>query len=237
MSDDQGSSGFSPQPPPPPPLPAPSAGPGAGGDRTGPPWESGLAFPQSYIDTVRGVLLDPNTFFAAMRREGGLQAPLIFALIGLVGVTIIRALLSAMLPFSSLGGTMSFGASFIVMPVILTLALFIASGIYHFILQMLGGPLQPYETTFRVVAYGWGSTYLVSIVPICGGIVSAVWTLVVLVIGLSKAHDTSQNNALIAVLVPTVVCCVIGVAVAVMFGLGLAALIAGASGGMGDWAR
>lgn len=217
----EGPGGF---PPPLPPLA--SAMP-----RTGPPWESGAAFPQSYLDTVREVLTDPNTFFANMRREGGLQAPLLFAIIGLVGISLVRALLGAILPFYSFGGMATLGATFVVLPIVLTLALFVGSGIYHVILSFLGGANRPFETTFRVVAYGWGSTYLVSIVPFCGWIIAAVWTLYVLVLGLSKAQETSTNNALIAVLAPTVICCGLLSIAAFIFGLGLAALVGGASSG------
>jgi hypothetical protein len=54
-------------PPPPPPA----------GGRTGPPWEQTGPAIQRYIDTVKGVLLDPATTFRNLRREGGLGAPIV----------------------------------------------------------------------------------------------------------------------------------------------------------------
>ncbi|MFN8057596.1 MAG: YIP1 family protein [Vicinamibacterales bacterium] len=238
MANEQGPGGFPPPPPPPvpppPPTPtyAPPPPPGFSGGRTGPPWESGAAFPDSYIETLRGVATDPNTFFANMRLTGGLGAPLTYALIGLVGASVLRGMLSMLMPFMSFGGMTSFGAIFIVLPIILTCGLFIGSGIYHVLLGLLGGAKQPFEATFRTVAYGWGTTYLASVVPFCGSMVAALWTLYVLVVGLSKAHDTSTNTALMAVLIPTVVCCGLAALAGIMFGIGIAALAGGAASGL-----
>jgi hypothetical protein len=57
------------------------------------------------------------------------------------------------------------------------------------------------------------------IVPVCGGLISGIWCLVCEIIGLTKAHNTSTGQAVLAVLLPVIVCCGGGFVLAVMFGL------------------
>jgi hypothetical protein len=73
--------------------------------------------------------------------------------------------------------------------------------------MIVGGARKPFETTFRVVCFSSGSTYLLSIIPICGGMVACVWNIVLQCIGLARAHETDTGKAVIAVLLPIIVCC------------------------------
>src|SRR5205085_9425155 len=66
--------------------------------RTGPPWERDGQTPNSYIETVKQVLLDPMTTFATMRREGGLGKPLMYAIVGGEIGGIVGALYNLVLP-------------------------------------------------------------------------------------------------------------------------------------------
>jgi hypothetical protein len=202
--------------------------------RTGPPWEQDGALLNRYIDTAKGALLDPQTFFSNMRRQGGLGAPLTYAILGgAVGLAIGFAIQSLM-PFGAFGplprdlgdttaaaGGLVFGL--ILIPVCAIVGLFIGAGIIHLILMLLGGARFGFETTFRVLAYTNGSTGPLAIVPICGGLVGAVWGLILAIIGLSRAHEISTGKAAAAVLLPVVVCCLMMV---VFFGF-IAAMIAG----------
>jgi hypothetical protein len=52
---------------------------------------------------------------------------------------------------------------------------------------------------------------------------SLVWTVILFVTGFSIAHRTTQGKAVLAVLLPVVMCCVMGVVFALVAG-GLAAL-------------
>jgi hypothetical protein len=189
-----------------PPLPPPDAP-----LRTGPPWEHEGPAVQRFVDTVRGVLMDPRTFFAEMRREGGLGPPLIFALIGvLVGSA---ATIIYQFGFIGLGGS-PFGyadpgglAVLVVMPIFAVIALFIAAGLYHVLLVALSGANYPFETTFRVVAYVAGAVYLFLLIPLCGGIIAGILSIVHSIIGLATAQETTTGKAAGAVLIPVVVCC------------------------------
>ena len=199
------------------------------------PWdrrqELGL-FP-AFIETLKLVLLNPTTAFSAMKTEGGLSEPLTYAVIGAsVGfiVNFLFSLLMSSFGFvgsrNALGGLLSAGIGAVVfvvfIPVIITIGLFIGSAILHLCLIFVGGARRPFETTFRVVCFGAGSAYPLMILPICGGLISGIWCLVVQCVGLTRAHQTTTGRALLAILLPIIVCCGGGfllVGIAVLGGL------------------
>ena len=121
------------------------------------------------------------------------------------------------------GFTVGWGLLMVVLaPLFVIIGVFIAAAILHLMLLMLGGADNGFEATVRVVCYVQ-TAQLAGIVPFCGGIIALVWTVILYVIGFSTAHRTSQGKALVAVLLPVVLCCVLSVIVTLMVG-GLAAL-------------
>ena len=196
------------------------------------PWdrrqELGL-FP-AFVETLKLVLLSPTTAFSAMKTEGGLSEPLIYAVIGgSVGfiVNFLFSLLMSSFGFmgnrNGLAGILNVGigavALVIFIPILITLGFFIGSAILHLCLILVGGARRPFETTFRVVCFGAGSAYPLMILPICGGLISGIWCIVVQCIGLTRAHQTTTGRALLAILLPIIVCCGGGFVLAVMGGI------------------
>lgn len=201
--------------------------------RPGPPWEQPGPFFTRYIDTARGALLDPNSFFATMRRQGGLGAPLTYGMLGMVVGIIGSFAVQLAMPFGAIPGMPGMASpadvggllvGLVMAPVIAICALFIGSGIIHLVLSLFGGATHGYETTFRVLAYTNGSTGPLSIIPVCGGLIGAVWGIVVMILGLAKAQETSTGKAAAAVLIPIGLCCVL----AVIFAAAVFAFIAAA---------
>jgi hypothetical protein len=222
-------------PPGPPPWTPPPLPPITG--RLGPPWERDGPWLTRFIETARDVLLDPVRAFSSMRREGGLQAPLAFAAIGVLVGALATALYDALLSglvagpavpgFGALpmfGSGMGTMALLTVTSVLALLFLFIGAGIYHLLLMLFDGARQPFETTFRVVAYSSGSTAVLQAVPVCGAVIAAVWNVVATIIGLAQAQEIPLGKAAAAVLVPIAVCCFFMVALVLLFGLSLLAL-------------
>ena len=206
--------------------------------RTGPVWETSGPLATRFIETVRGVLLNPVVFFRTMRRSGALGPPLIFGIAGTLIGGVIGALYQLM--FMTMGGgfgdltaardtafvgLLSSGCIVVVAPVAAILGMFIAAGIYHLMLLLLGGARGTFETTIRVVAYTMGSTSLLQILPMCGSLLAAVWSIVVNIIGLAQAHEVSTGKAAAAVLLPVVACCVV---IALAWAATIAAIISGA---------
>src|SRR6476646_10558840 len=200
--------------------------------RTGLPWEhrQERGFFNAFIETLSMVLIRPAEAFSVMKREGGLGEPLIYALIGGCVGGIVSFLFS--LGFQSIGlfkdqqnglaamAGMGIGsvAIIILLPLFIVIGLFIGSAIVHLCLMIVGGAHQPFETTFRVLAFSQGSTGPLQMVPVCGGLISGVWTLVCTCIGLARAHETDTGRAVVAVFLPVVVCCG-GILALLMFGL------------------
>ena len=105
-----------------------------------------------------------------------------------------------------IAGVWAFGYILFV-PVIVIVGMFIGSGILHLCLMIVGGAKKPFETTFRVVCFSSGSTYLLSMIPFCGGMIAGVWNIVLECIGLARAHEIDTGKAVLAVLLPLIVCC------------------------------
>ncbi len=211
--------------------------------RTGPPWErrDELGFFTAVFETVKGVLLEPTRTFAEMKTEGGLSAPITYALIlGSIGIIIgliWQGLFSSVLSTigvarsEELAGFAVFSTIlriiFIILaPLFVVVGLFISSGICHLCLMVVGGANKSFETTFRVFAYASGSVALIQLVPICGGLIAGIWVSICEIIGLREAHETTTGRAILAMLLPTIVCCGL-VLVIVVAGFGFLVAIMG----------
>ncbi len=205
--------------------------------RSGLPWEhrQERGFANAFIETLAMVLTKPDLAFRTMKTEGGLAEPLIYALIGGCVGGIVSLLLSLGLQsmglftgqrdaFTAMAG-MGIGmiALIVLVPVFIVIGLFIAAAIVHLCLMIVGGANKSFETTFRVLAFSHGSTGPLQIIPVCGGLIAGVWALVVNCIGLARAHETTTGRAVLAVLLPLIVCCGAGFLLLIMFG-GIAAL-------------
>lgn len=204
--------------------------------RTGLPWEhrQERGFLNAFIETLAMVLTKPDLAFRTMKTEGGLAEPLIYALIGGCVGGIVSLLLSLGLQsmglfagqrdtFAALAGVgVGSIALIILVPLFIVIGLFIGAAIVHLCLMLVGGANKSFETTFRVVAFSQGSTGPLQIIPVCGGPIAFVWALVVNCIGLARAHEISTGRAVLAVLLPLVVCCG-AILLLIMFG-GIAAL-------------
>ncbi len=212
-----------------------------GGGREKTPWEDREArgFFGGLFKTLNETLFHPSEFFKKMSVTGGLTDPLLYALIvGMVGLMFsyfwqiaLKSAMQGMLPgmqaaagqrlFQGIGMTILAFLS----PFLIILGLFISSGLLHLFLMMVKGARAGFEATFRVVAYVYSANILL-ILPFCGGILYIVWMLVLLIIGLREAHETTGGKAAFAVFFPVVVCCGLIVIMAVLI-MGAAAFSLG----------
>jgi hypothetical protein len=232
----------------PPALTPPPGGAGGGGHRGGRgggvPWEERdrIGFGNALVETTKRVLGAPVPFFRAVSSSTGIGSPLLYALIlGWVGVaassfysTLFQSLVgSSVAGFgespelaAALGFAQSWGGfllQLILAPLGLIIGLFVAAGVFHVVLLLLGGAKRDFETTFAVVGYAQAPA-IVMVVPFCGSLVAWVWSLALYIIGLSEAHGISRGKAAAAVLLPLLlVCCCCGL-LAGLFASSIAAL-------------
>jgi hypothetical protein len=205
---------------------------GPAGSRSGLPWDhrQERGFLNAFIETLVMVLTKPGEAFTAMKREGGLGEPLIYALIGGCVGGVVSFLFSLGLQsiglfadrhntFAAMAGMGIGSVVFVVLiPLFIIVVLFIGSAIVHLCLMIVGGANQSFETTFRVLAFSQGSTGPLQMIPICGGVIAGVWALVCNCVGLARAHETDTGRAVLAVFLPLIVCCGGGLLIAFMFG-------------------
>src|SRR5216117_3398572 len=188
--------------------------------RSGLPWDErqtkGLL--NAFIQTLQMVLSKPVAAFTAMKREGGLGEPLFYAIIGgtIGGVFAItyNFVLRSFAPFGDRHGAFThlfagLGWIFLLVltPLLVVIGMFVASAILHVCLMIVGGAKQSFETTFRVICFAEGSASPLLVIPFCGGLISGIWKIVLYCIGLARAHETDTGRAVIAVLLPLIVCC------------------------------
>jgi hypothetical protein len=206
------------------------------------PWEDrSLGAFDALLQTLKLLALSPGEAFARMPTAGGMGRPLLYAIvIGWVSIgaaVFWNVLLQGMwLPFmqsaedlagmgAAYGLTVGWGVIMVVLaPLFVIIGVFIAAAVLHLMLVILGVADGGFEATVRVVCYTQ-TAQLAGVIPLCGGVITLVWTVVLYVIGFATAHRTTQGKALVAVLLPVVLCCAIGIFFALVIG-GLAGIAA-----------
>jgi hypothetical protein len=169
-------------------------------------------------NTIREVLGSPASTFAGMPTTGGFGKPLMFLLwlavpCGVISI-VYQYVYELVGPKTEAAQHLSpevtmwlYVGLAIFMPVLVAAGSFLSSGILHLCLMLVGANPKSFEATYRVVAYANGSTSVLLLVPICGQIAQGIWNLCILVIGFREVHGTTTGKAVMAVLLPVLVCC------------------------------
>jgi hypothetical protein len=184
----------------------------AGRSRT--PWEdrSKLGLWRGLSQTFKGALFTPGPFFRSAAFDSGLAEPFAFGLLfGSLGtmfgffwqfLMVGFGFLSAGSGLVTLPGRYTlFWAAMIIAPILVTIGLFITSGITHLLLMIVNGGRHGFRATFRVTAYGQ-ATQVLSLIPFIGGLMGGVWLLIIEIIGLKEIHETSYARVIMAFLIP-----------------------------------
>ena len=170
---------------------------------------------ESFVDTVRRVVLQPVGFFAGLPRRGVNLSPLIFALI----CTEISAILGGILRLAGVGesflagygfrvpenqGFGEFVGSVIFAPIGGAIGVFVVAGIAHLLVILVVGTTRSgFGATFRVASYT-SVTSLVSWIPIIGWLLS-LYGIYLSVVGIREMHGTTTGKAVLVVLIPAIV--------------------------------
>lgn len=155
--------------------------------RNGPAWErrEGALDLGAIGSTIASVLLRPSDTFETMRRGGGLESPLLFALIPGALATIIGTLVQVgfqpqlKAALDTMGdqvpswlkdafvapGPVGQGLSIIGGLLMLVVGIFLVAGLVHLCMVVVGGAKQGFEVTFRTVCYTNGAFALLQVIP------------------------------------------------------------------------
>lgn len=231
----------------PPAAPPPPTTPGG---RPGNPWDrrDELGYGNAFLQALKQFVVAPGEAFASTRESGDFAGPLMFAvaigwiaaIIGQVWSTLFGASMLQFLPAElseeygalMVGSGLNLVAWALLAPIFIVIGLLIWSVILHVCVMIVGGlgaSRAGFEGTFRAVAFS-SVAQLGSLIPLVGGLISFVWSIVLLVMGISSLHRTTQGKALFAVLIPFILCCVCFGIGAFMFGATIAAFMSGQAG-------
>jgi hypothetical protein len=204
------------------------------------PWEERerLGFFSALIATIKESLFTPTSFFKRMPTKGGYKDPIFYGVI-ISWVSAAVAMLFQTLffitirsfvddPLDAIGMgfiNMAFNLAILIpLPIFIIIGLFIGAGFIHLLLLIVGGASAGFEATFRVISYSTGPS-IFAIVPFIGGLVGWIWYVVLEVIGLREAHNTTTLKALLAcVIIPIGLAVIIGIILIVLLILGVAFL-------------
>ncbi|MCP4896524.1 MAG: hypothetical protein GY906_06065 [bacterium] len=221
-----------PTPPQPPPVDGPPPQPPSPTPPATLPWEDpSRPIVEALFETIKLFVMSPTEAFHRMAPSGSLARPVVYLIVlGWIGVIFSQVYSIAFggiqLPFAedmydpaAMGVSLGFNIGAIVLaPIIILFFAGIQLLVIHLMLLIVGGATRDLSATLRVICYA-ATPQLLSIIPLCGGFAALVWAIVLLVIGLSVVHSTTHAKALIAVLLPIVLCCLACVGVGVLGGV------------------
>ena len=173
-------------------------------------------FLQDFWDTLKTSLFAPHDFYEKVSHGQGMKRAFCYgAFLSTLGLILLQvfnfglnetssdlgwfAVFSA--PTSIFGIVLFIVASFI----FVSLGLFFNAGILHLCLLILNASRRSFADTFRVVCYSRGPEVF-QFVPFAGAIISGVWSLVLIVIGLKRVHQCSTARSMLAVALPLLAC-------------------------------
>ncbi len=213
------------------------------------PWDrrDELGFVTALVETTKEVLTGPSDFFRRMPVAGGIGSPLLYAVvIGYLGLLLSAVYSAVFVLVRGAAGAAALGplsdrpelAHFVAAlegwggiigqvvfgPIGIVIGVFIWTAITHLMLLLLDGAGQGFEATFRVLCYSHAASVL-AIVPLCGGLIAGLWSLVLWIIGLTHAQRIPAWKAVAAVFLPILLCCCCCAAGVAMMAGGVASLI------------
>lgn len=190
-----------------------------GGELT--PWETeGFG---GLIDSWWESLSDPGGFFSRVDWAGGLERPLLYYLLFVILGAGLNAVWTALLgrALGSAVGVEGAGVlgwsplfRFFVSPFLALASLAFTALAVHAGVRLLADRPRRLGATVRSLCYAAGPQALL-VVPVVGGIVALIWSIVLALLGLSAAHRISGLRAA-AALVLAFVLMTVGTAVAVL---------------------
>jgi len=201
-----------------------------------PAWErrADVGFFKAIAQTIGSVLCRPGTTFAKLKVDGGLLRPLFYYL--LMSAVTFGAVLCYQMPSvlknptllsSQLEGVsqrtllLGFGIVWLLSPLFFTGGIFISSFLTHLSLKIIARTKEPFQATFRTMCYAIGSAAITQLVPFIGGVVSAIWGVIIYFIGLKKVHRVSAGRLFFSIFLSVVLFVMFYLAIIVLASLAM----------------
>lgn len=174
--------------------------------------------PMGFIEKIKKVILSPNEFFDAIKTEEGItQAFIYYAILSLI-YSILFGIFYFLMP--TFLGPMPFGelgiAMIVISYVVGLISVFIYAVITHIFTKIVGGNGN-YSATFKSLVYASTPSLLLGWVPMIG-VIFAIFSLYLMIKGISKLHGITMLRAFVAVfIIPLIIGIVIAMIVGALF--------------------
>ncbi|MCG8529289.1 MAG: zinc-ribbon domain-containing protein [Desulfovibrionales bacterium] len=164
-----------------------------------------LGFFPAMKATIQGVLRRPSLFFEVMDKKGKFTIPFSFfilvSLVSVIAETVWQSTVGNPFFPEEAAGALTLDDLFTVVfisPLILIVYLVITGAVLHGALRLTGGGSRGMGVTLRVLCYA-AAADLFSLVPFVGPLIGGIWKLVVVLIGLKTAHNTTYTRVILPV--------------------------------------
>lgn len=183
-------------------------------------WEdrANLGFLRGLSQTLSDATLRPSEFFRRTLPTGNIGSALLFALLVWMTAGLISLFWQSQMmdsfpllerlerEFSLEFGREQYGLYVLVLPFWMTLVIFVSAAIFHVCLLLVGSGRSGWEATFRALCYSFGPQ-LLSVLPVCGGIIAMFWQLSIVLTGWREFHQSSTPRVALAAFLPLILCC------------------------------
>lgn len=154
--------------------------------------------PNTIIDVVGRVLVDPTGFYRNMEKTGGFVDPLLYVIVMAAGTGLIVAVLSLL--GAGVTGVIAIGlGAVVVFPIFAVIGSFFATLILFVIWKLLGSN-ESIETGYRCVAYAtvvYPVSAVLGLIPYLGSVVGVVWGMYLMTVATTEVHRLNRNIAYI----------------------------------------
>ncbi len=165
---------------------------------------------KALLYTIWESMMHPSQFFSHITKTSSLFHALLFGLTaGSIGLLFDLSWQNSFADFWDIlaiqGIEADFGhsvsQSLIFSPLLLILHIGILSLYIHFLLVVTRGSHNTFKATVIAVCYIQSAAVL-SFIPVFGSIISPLWALVILIIGISSVHNISRTRSGLTILFP-----------------------------------
>ena len=181
-----------------------------------------------FLEKVKGLLLEPSKTFDSLKDESLEEALKYYAIVAAVYSALFAlifvfagSLFGSMMGYRNLGTMMGAGVGigaavvFFVMFMILAIAgAFIGGAILHIFVYIVGGR-KGIVQTIKAGMYGSTPSLLLGWIPFIG-MIAAIWSLIVEVIGIRQLHELTTGRAVLAMLIPIILAIILAAVLAAL---------------------
>jgi len=198
------------------------------------PWESvaSLGVVRAVVQTVGQCLFCPSAFFARLSPGHSAIMPFAFALVvgsagsvaGFLWSYFFFSNFPSLLPWGAFDSASASGAGLILVPVLIAVKIVFESAYFHALLVLTRSNRRGFASTVDIVCYA-ESTAVFNLIPVVGGVVSALWSLYVITQGFCRIHGMSFARTLLTIFLPLIILGFFGILAVALVG-GAVALFA-----------